>query len=115
MVRDAFRPLNIGKLIIMQNADDRIQPLGLAHSDVKTAFQYYLANYNLGGQSSLHRQRTIHFTRLIAEFFDDNPLRKQLAVAYLVGMATPLNRFASFGKSQLRSLDLPPVHTEEPA
>jgi hypothetical protein len=64
------------------------QALNLAYTDVKAAFQYYLAHYNQGRPIIIasHSQGTFHATRLLHEFFDNNPqLRKQLVAAYLVG------------------------------
>ncbi|GGG30400.1 DUF3089 domain-containing protein [Hymenobacter glacieicola] len=64
------------------------EALDLAYSDVKTAFQYYLDHYNQGRPVIIagHSQGTFHATRLLREFFDQNPkLRKQLVAAYLIG------------------------------
>jgi hypothetical protein len=60
----------------------------LAYSDVKAAFQYYLAHFNHGRPFILagHSQGSYHATRLLHELVDDNPqLRRQLVAAYLVG------------------------------
>ncbi|RYY13226.1 MAG: DUF3089 domain-containing protein, partial [Cytophagaceae bacterium] len=69
--------------------DPNSQPaLDLAYTDVKAAFQYYLAHYNHGRPFILagHSQGTTHAVRLLHELVDDNPqLRKQLVAAYLVG------------------------------
>ena len=62
--------------------------LDLAYTDVKAAFQYYLAHYNQGRPIVLagHSQGTAHATRLLHEFFDHDPkLRRQLVAAYLIG------------------------------
>ena len=63
----------------------------LAYQDVKTAFEYYLANENKGRPIIIasHSQGTTHGIRLVKEFFDDKPLQKQLVAAYLVGI--PVN------------------------
>ena len=80
---------------VTTNVDDKTKSLDLAYSDVKAAFEYYLANYNQGRPIIIaaHSQGTRHATRLIADFFDDKPLQKQLVVAYLIGIATPPNQF----------------------
>lgn len=67
----------------------------LAYSDVKTAFEYYLKNYNNGRPIILasHSQGTNHSERLIIEYFDGKDLEKQLVVAYLVGMPVAKDTF----------------------
>lgn len=62
--------------------------LDFAYGDVKAAFQYYLAHYNQGRPIIIagHSQGTAHATRLLHEFFDNDPrLRRQLVAAYLIG------------------------------
>ncbi|SFQ20496.1 DUF3089 domain-containing protein [Hymenobacter arizonensis] len=62
--------------------------LDLAYSDVKAAFQYYLAHHNQGRPIIIagHSQGTHHATRLLHEFFEnDSKLRRQLVAAYLIG------------------------------
>lgn len=61
----------------------------LAYQDVKTAFEYYLANYNNGRPIIIasHSQGSTHSKRLLKEFFDNKPLAKKLVAAYIVGMA----------------------------
>ncbi|UYZ62979.1 DUF3089 domain-containing protein [Hymenobacter weizhouensis] len=64
------------------------EALNVAYQDVKEAFQYYLGHYNHGRPIILagHSQGTHHATRLLREFFDQDPqLRRQLVAAYLVG------------------------------
>ena len=65
--------------------------MDLAYSDVKTAFEYYLKNYNHDRPIiiSAHSQGTLHAIRLLKEFFDNKPLHSKLITAYLVGM--PVN------------------------
>ncbi|TGE19832.1 DUF3089 domain-containing protein [Hymenobacter elongatus] len=70
--------------------------LNLAYSDVKAAFQYYLAHYNQGRPIIIasHSQGTFHATRLLHEFFDnDAKLRKQLVVAYLIGFKVKADEY----------------------
>ncbi|WP_051718794.1 DUF3089 domain-containing protein [Hymenobacter sp. IS2118] len=64
------------------------QALNLAYTDVRAAFQYYLAHHNQGRPIIIagHSQGTDHATRLLHEFFDNDPkLRRQLVAAYLIG------------------------------
>lgn len=80
---------------ITKSKEDRTGSLNLAYSDVRAAFQYYLSNYNQGRPIIIasHSQGTTHATRLLTEFFDNQPLRKQLVAAYLVGVAIPPDQF----------------------
>ncbi|MBI5915816.1 MAG: DUF3089 domain-containing protein [Bacteroidetes bacterium] len=63
------------------------QALELAYQDMKAAFEYYLQHYNQGRPIILaaHSQGTQHGKRLLAEFFDEKPLKNKLVTAYLVG------------------------------
>lgn len=67
----------------------------MAYDDVKKAFQYYMANENKGRPIIIasHSQGTTHATRLIKEFFDEQPLSKQLVCAYLIGMGVKKNEY----------------------
>lgn len=61
--------------------------MDLAYSDVKRAFQYYLAHYNHGRPFIIagHSQGSRHARRLIEEEIDGTKLRSQFVAAYLVG------------------------------
>jgi len=72
-------------------AEDSLQAYAafeMAYQDVKTAFQYFLTQYNHGRPIIIaaHSQGTQHAKRLLKEFFDGKDLSKQLVAAYLVGM-----------------------------
>lgn len=69
----------------------------LAYDDVKTAFEYFLNNYNNGRPIIIasHSQGTTHALRLLKEFFENKPLLKQLVAAYIVGMTIPPKYFSS--------------------
>jgi hypothetical protein len=73
----------------------------LAYQDVKTAFEYYLANENKGRPIIIasHSQGTTHGIRLVKEFFDGKPLQKQLVEAYLIGIATQPDTFENIKPS----------------
>lgn len=62
--------------------------LGIAYSDVKAAFEYYLDNYNNGRPFIIaaHSQGTVHASYLIREMIEGKPLADQLIVAYVVGI-----------------------------
>ena len=61
----------------------------LAYLDVKTAFIYYLTHKNNNRPIivAAHSQGSTHAIRLLAEFFDQQPLQNNLIAAYIVGMA----------------------------
>jgi hypothetical protein len=62
--------------------------LDFAYADVKAAFQFYLTHHNQGRPIIVagHSQGTAHATRLLHDFFDNDPkLRRQLVAAYLIG------------------------------
>lgn len=71
--------------------------LELAYQDTKTAFQYYLKNYNQGRPFIIagHSQGTQHAGKLISEVIENTDLEKQLVAAYLIGMPVPKNYFKS--------------------
>jgi hypothetical protein len=86
-----YRQANI-KSYTPDNREDTLKALAafeLAYQDVKTAFEYYLANYNNGRPIIIasHSQGSTHSIRILKEFFDSKPLGKQLVAAYVVGMA----------------------------
>jgi hypothetical protein len=74
-----------------------MQAFHLAYQDVKTAFEYYLQNYNRGRPIILasHSQGSTHAQRLLKEFFDNKPLQSQLVVAYAIGMYIPNTYFST--------------------
>ena len=77
-------------------APDGTGALNLAYADVKAAFQYYLAHYNQGRPIIIagHSQGATHATRLLHDFFDNDPqLRKRLVVAYLIGCQVKPNEY----------------------
>lgn len=69
--------------------------LDIAYEDVKSAFEYYLKNYNHGRPIIIasHSQGTLHAGRLLKEFFEGKPLQKQLVCAYIIGLPVFANYF----------------------
>lgn len=67
----------------------------LAYTDVKNAFEYYLAHYNHGRPIIIaaHSQGTQHAARLLKELFEGQLLQNKLVCAYLIGMPSPENYF----------------------
>lgn len=82
---------------ITPNREDGKQALDLAYTDVKAAFEYYLAHYHQGRPIVIasHSQGSVHAERLLKEFFDGKELQKKLVVAYLVGRAISPTAFSS--------------------
>jgi hypothetical protein len=80
------------------------KPLELAYSDVKKAFEYYLAHWNSGRPVILagHSQGAQHIMWLLQDFFDGKEMQKKLVAAYPVGM--------HFKKEDLKQI---PVATSE--
>lgn len=69
----------------------------LAYSHVKAAFRYYLEHYNQGKGIVLagHSQGSTHISLLLKEFFDGQPLQKQLIAAYIPGIGVDDTTFAT--------------------
>lgn len=63
----------------------------IAYDDVKSAFEFYLKNYNQGRPIIIagHSQGAQHGYTLLKEYFDQKALEQQLVVAYLIGMPIP--------------------------
>ncbi len=77
--------------------EDASKALDLAYADVRSAFEYYLKNYNQGRPIVIasHSQGSYHGERLIKDYFDGKELKKQLVAAYLIGRAIPTTSFTS--------------------
>ncbi len=69
----------------------------LAYEDVKTAFEYYMANFNAGRPIVIaaHSQGTAHAARLMKELFEGKTLQNKLVCAYIIGMPMPDNYFST--------------------
>lgn len=76
---------------------ESINAFAIAYGDIKSAFEYYLKNYNEGRPIIIasHSQGTTHALRLLKDYFENKPLQKQLVAAYLVGMGIPKDFFSS--------------------
>jgi len=66
-----------------------------AYEDIKSAFKHYLKYENNGRPIVLvsHSQGTLHAGQLLKDFFQYQPLQKQLVAAYLVGIAIQSEHF----------------------
>ncbi|MEY3541883.1 MAG: hypothetical protein RLZZ204_695 [Bacteroidota bacterium] len=91
-----YRQAHIGMYAEPDSAS-KYASFNLAYDDIKIAFQYYLEHENKGRPIIIasHSQGTTHATRLLKEFFDQQPLSKQLVCAYLVGMGVKKNEYVS--------------------
>ena len=67
--------------------EERESILGFAYQDVKTAFEYYLNNYNNGKPFVLasHSQGTHHSMHLLSDIIDSSDLYERMVAAYLIG------------------------------
>jgi hypothetical protein len=83
--------------ITKEDTTNAIAAFELAYSDIKKAFEYYIANYNNGRPIIIasHSQGTTHAKRLLKEFFDGKNLQNKLVAAYLVGMPVEPDYFTS--------------------
>ena len=69
----------------------------LAYDDLKTAFEYYLKNWNNGRPIIIasHSQGSLLGEQLLKEFFEDKELINKLVVAYIIGWPVPKEYFNS--------------------
>ena len=78
-----------------EGGSERQVALDTAYSDVRKAFEYYLAHWNNGRPIILvgHSQGAQHVGRLLEDFFSGKPLNKQLVAAYPIGFNIQKNRY----------------------
>lgn len=83
--------------VFFHPSEDGEKALELAYSDVKSAFKYYLENYNKGRPIIIasHSQGTRHARQLLQEFFDGTAIQQQLVAAYIVGFTVEENMYTS--------------------
>ncbi len=69
----------------------------IAYTDVKAAFEFYMANNNNGRPFIIasHSQGTVHAARLIKELIENKPLAKKMIAAYLIGMPIRTDYFTT--------------------
>lgn len=80
---------------LTHNLSDKKQALDLAYTDVRKAFEYYLAHHRNGRPFLIaaHSQGTIHAHRILREFVEGKPLQQDFVGAYLPGMPVPADSF----------------------
>lgn len=74
---------------------DSWRALDLAYTDVRRAFDHYVAHWNDGRPFLIaaHGQGSAHALRLLQERIAKTPLRKRFVAAYLPGIGIPLDMF----------------------
>ncbi len=88
-----YRQMTFGGFV--QPSESATKAMALAYSDVKRAFEYYLAHFNHGRPFIIasHSQGSRHATTLITEMIDGTPLMRQFVAAYVVGTWLPQSWF----------------------
>jgi hypothetical protein len=73
------------------------QAFELAYTDIKAAFEYYLAHFNNGRPIIIasHSQGSKLAERLLKELFEGKSLQNKLVVAYIMGWSVPKDYFSS--------------------
>ena len=69
----------------------------LAYADIRSAFEYYLANWNKNRPIILasHSQGAFMMNRLIKDYFESGNLKNRLVVAYVIGWPVKKGEFSS--------------------
>jgi hypothetical protein len=90
-----YRQMTFGGFL--QHSDSSKQAMDLAYSDVKRAFDYYMAHENHGRPFIIasHSQGSRHARRLIADEIDDTPLAGRMVAAYIAGNWIDADWFAA--------------------
>lgn len=85
------------KNFFSKDKDKTARAFDLAYNDLKAAFEYYLKTWNKGRPIIIasHSQGSLLAERLLKDYFQDKPLKKQLIVAYTIGWPVPTNYFSS--------------------
>ncbi len=85
-----YRQAHISNFFTKDTAAARIA-FDIAYEDIRTAFRYYLQNWNNGRPLIMasHSQGSYLMERLLKEFFEGKPLKNKLVVAYVIGWPVP--------------------------
>jgi len=89
-----YRQMTFGGFL--EYSDSSRAAMDLAYSDVKRAFDYYIAHENHGRSFIIasHSQGSRHARRLIEEEIDGTPLARRMVAAYVVGHWLDVGWFA---------------------
>jgi len=94
-----YRQANLAAYYPVTQTDtlQAIHAFDLAYNDVKTAFEYYLSNWNKGRPFIIasHSQGTTHAKRLIKEYIEGTNLQNRLVAAYIIGIVIEPGYFNS--------------------
>jgi Protein of unknown function (DUF3089) len=84
-----YRQASLGAFL--HEGHDSEMAIDLAYSDVRRAFDYYLARENNGRPFIIasHSQGSVHAMRLLQERIAGTPLQQRMVAAYLVGYSIP--------------------------
>jgi hypothetical protein len=90
-----YRQVILGAFFDDHDPSSNKQAFALAYSDLKAAFEYYLAHENAGRPIIIaaHSQGAAHAIHLLKDYFDGGPLQGQLVAAYIPGWPTPADTF----------------------
>lgn len=79
----------------MTDKEKAAEVFKLAYNDLKTAFEYYLKNWNKDRPIIIaaHSQGSLLGEQLLKEFFEDKELKNKLVVAYIIGWPVPKEYF----------------------
>ena len=71
--------------------------LAIAYEDIKTAFDFYLKNWNRGRPIIIagHSQGALMAEKILKDYFEGKPLQNKLVVAYAWGWPVPKDMFTS--------------------
>ncbi len=69
----------------------------IAYEDVKSAFEYFMTNWNDGRPIIIagHSQGAFLAERLLKEYFEDKEFEKQFVAAYIIGWPVPKEYFST--------------------
>src|SRR5687767_1731681 len=83
--------------VFLKNREQADTSFEMAYQDLKTAFEYYLKNWNNDRPIIIaaHSQGSKLGERLLKEFFENTPLQQKLVVAYIIGWPVPKDYFSS--------------------
>jgi Protein of unknown function (DUF3089) len=86
-----YRQASVGTFF--QHEPDSVEAIDLAYSDVRRAFEYYLAHENHGRPFIIasHSQGSIHTMRLLQERIIGTPLQQRMVAAYVIGYSIPMD------------------------
>ncbi len=87
MIVPVYRSMTVGAVAVSMAGGDVTQPAMLAYGDVRSAWKYYLANFNKGRPYVLvgHSQGSLMLIQLLAHEIEGKPEAKRMQLAILPG------------------------------